>query len=152
DQAARDLHHKKRDAEEGENFTAEKRRNNQKHKPVGRDFTGQYFLSGLRIIPGEAEKNRSVAERIYNREQRCKRDTEGLDEVDGAEFHSIYFEMKNSSSFGTRIIETLAWNKVKPGVQSNRLHRATRSSLPLLQASAQSLRRARYRRSRQCSV
>src|SRR6478609_7077112 len=100
DQPARDLHHKKRDAEKSENFTAEKRRNNQKHKPVGRDFSGQYFLSGLRIVFGEAEKNRSVAERIYNREQRCKRDAERLDEVDYAEFHSIYCEMKNSSFFG----------------------------------------------------
>src|SRR6185312_7266423 len=104
--AARDLDHKKRDAEEGENFTAEERRYNQEHKPVGRDFAGQYFLSGLRVVPGKAEKNRSVAERIYNREQRCKRDAERLDKVDSAEFHSIYCEMKNSSSFGIWIIET----------------------------------------------
>jgi hypothetical protein len=46
-----------------------------------------------------------------NREQRCKRDAQGLDKVDGAEFHSICWEMSigpqdrglrvcNSSCFG----------------------------------------------------
>ena len=52
DQTSRNLHDEQRNAEEGEDFTAEERRNNQQGKSIGRDLVCQNLLRRLRIVPG----------------------------------------------------------------------------------------------------
>src|SRR4029077_18264721 len=68
DQTSGDLHDEQRNAEEGEDFTAEERRNNQQDKSISRDLVRQNLLRGLRIVPGWAEENRGTAAGLTKRE------------------------------------------------------------------------------------
>src|SRR6266496_261570 len=89
DETTCDLHDKKRDAEEGENFAAKERRGQEKREAVGRDLARQDLLSGLGVVPGEAEKDRGIAHRVHNWEQRREGNAEGLEKVNRVEFHWI---------------------------------------------------------------
>src|SRR5262245_50956942 len=66
DQTTCDLHDKKGDAEEGQNFAAEEGRDEEKRKTVGCDLARQDFLRGLGIVSSETKKDWGIANRVHN--------------------------------------------------------------------------------------